>query len=237
MNIDYKIALLIAAGWLALGSETSAQLFGSRPLGTPVSRRDPPSAAPLTAENDAALKGARFLRQNRSLQDFVGVDAQGNAQHFVGVLGGSQSAVIQSAVGDLRSRLGVAATNRQLQAGAATPNTKTAMNPPRLEVSFAYSAPPAAKLPSVLQQRLAGCPEFHSTGPIEVLLEGRTAIVRGTVASARDQSLAQHLLLFEPGISTVRNELRVQPPAPDRRPSAATAPAPGLPVPPAQPGF
>ncbi len=225
MHIDYKIALLIVTGWLALGSETSAQMFGSRTLGTPVSLRSPPTAAPLTATSDSALKGARFLRQNRSLQDFVGVDAQGNAQHFVGVLGGGQSALVQSAVGDLHSRLAVAATNRQLQAGAATPNARTAMNPPRLEVSFAYSAPVAAKLPALLQQRLADCPELHSTGPIEVSLAGRTAIVRGTVASARDQFLAQQLLLFEPGISAVRNELQIQPPAADRRPSEATSPA------------
>ncbi len=90
------------------------------------------------------------------------------------------------------------------------------MNPPQLEISFAYSAPPAEQLPAVLRQRLAECPQLHATSPIEVSLAGRTAIVRGTVASAQDRFLAQQLLLFEPGISAVQNELRIQPAAADR---------------------
>jgi hypothetical protein len=98
------------------------------------------------------------------------------------------------------------------------------MNPPQLAVSFAYSAPPAEKLPALLHQRLADCPQLHAIGPIEVSMTGRTAIVRGTVASARDQFLAQQLLLFEPGISAVQNELRVQPATPDQQRSKATSP-------------
>jgi osmotically-inducible protein OsmY len=231
MHVDYKIGLLIAAGWLALGSEVSAQMFGSRTLGTPIAQQGAPSAVPLAATSDTALKGARFLRQNRSQQDFVGVDAQGNAQHFVGTLRGGQSTIVQSAVTDARSRMAAAASNRQLQAAAATPNTRTAMNPPRLEVSFAYSAPPAVKLPSVLSQRLVECPQFHATSPIAVSLAGRTAIVRGAVASAQDRFLAQQLLLFEPGISAVQNELQIQS-APSNRPTPQTrSPAPELPAP------
>jgi osmotically-inducible protein OsmY len=229
MNIDCKIALFVAAGWLAMASEAPAQLFGSRTLGQPVSRQPAPSAAPLSATSDAALQSARFLRQNRSLDDFVGLNAQGNARHLVGVLDGGQAAVIQSAVSDARARSAVAATNRQLQADAATPHAKTTMNPPQLEVSFEYSGPPVQKLPAVLRQRLADCPRLHATGPIEVSVEGRTAIVRGTVASVRDQFLAQQLLLFEPGISAVRSELRVQPAASDRSRSQPASPAPPAP--------
>ena len=71
MNIDYKLALLIAVGWLALAAEGSAQMFGARSVGTPISRRTPPSSTPSTVDSDASLRGAR-LRQNRSLQDFRG---------------------------------------------------------------------------------------------------------------------------------------------------------------------
>ena len=149
---------------------------------------------------------------------------KGNAQHFVGVLGGGQSALIQSAVGDLRSSLGVAATNRQLQAAAATPNSKTSMNPPQLEVSFAYSAPPAERMPAVLRQRLVGCPQFHATSPIVVSLAGRTAIVRGSVASAQDRFLGPTIASLRAGNLGSENELRIQPAA-DRRPSEATSPA------------
>lgn len=230
MHIGYKTVVLMAAAWLALESAASAQLFGARTVGDPVSKQAPPTAVPLSATSDTALKSARFLRQNRSVEDFVGVDPKGDARHIVGVLDGGQAAIIQSAVTDLRARAAVAASNRQLQAAAMTPNTRTAMNPPQLEISFGYSAPPAQRLPALLAQRLAGCSQLHAIGPIEVSMAGRTAIVRGTVASARDQFLAQQLLLFEPGISAVRNELQVQPPAADQQRSKATSsPAPYAP--------
>ncbi|MHB9080346.1 MAG: hypothetical protein ACYC3X_22965 [Pirellulaceae bacterium] len=42
-------------------------------------------------------------------------------------------------------------------------------------------------------------------------MEGRTATLRGEVPSAADRDLAELLLTFEPGISTIQNELRVNP--------------------------
>ncbi len=81
MNVHCKVALLIGAGWLALGAEASAQLFGTRSVGTPISRQASPAAS-----SDSALQGARFLRQNRPAGDFVGADLQGNTQHFVGAV-------------------------------------------------------------------------------------------------------------------------------------------------------
>jgi hypothetical protein len=229
MNVNDRVVLLVAGWLLALGGEASAQLFGARTEGTPVSRRVRPSLTTSTANGPAAtstgLQGARFLRENRSAKDFVGSDAEATAKHFVGAQEVGDATMVQSAVGDLRSRLATAVANRQLQAAAATPTPNTAMNPPRLEVSFAYSAPSAEELPSVLLQRLTACPEFHPIGPIAVSLAGRTAIVRGTVASARDRFLAQQLLLFEPGISTVKNDLLVQDSASSPTSPGTTSPA------------
>lgn len=225
MNVRGKIALLIGASWLALGAEASAQLFGARSVGTPISRQ----ASPTTA-SDSGLQGARFLRQNRPAQDFVGADLQGNTQHFVGAARAGQGTVAPSAVSDLRTLAATAAANRQLQAAAATPTSRLTMNPPLLQVDFAYSAP-AAKLPAVLLGRLAVCPEIHATAPIEVSVAGHTAIVRGTVAGERDRFLAQQLLLFEPGILNVQNELTIQPAASHRSPPATTSPAAKTPGP------
>ena len=234
MNVNYGVALLGAGLLLTLGGEASAQLFGARTEGTPISRRVRPSLT--TTPNDetgasSGLQAARFLRENRSAQDFVGSDVEASAKHFVGAQEVGDATMVQSAVGDLRSQLATAAANRQLQAAAATPTLNTTMNPPRLQVSFAYSAPPAAELLSVLLQRLAACPEFHAIGSIAVSLAGRTAIVRGTVASERDRFLAQQLLLFEPGISTVQNELKIQPSASNPSASRMTSPAPQTPAP------
>ena len=47
--------------------------------------------------------------------------------------------------------------------------------------------------------------------PITVEMEGRTAVLKGTVESDRARELAERLALLEPGISVVRNELTVDP--------------------------
>jgi hypothetical protein len=59
MHIGYRIVLLVASAWLVLASAASAQLFGSRTLGQPVSLQPAPSAAPLSATSDTALQSAR----------------------------------------------------------------------------------------------------------------------------------------------------------------------------------
>lgn len=46
---------------------------------------------------------------------------------------------------------------------------------------------------------------------LSVLVEGRIAILRGEVPSASARDLAAVLLSFQPGISTIRNELSVNP--------------------------
>jgi osmotically-inducible protein OsmY len=66
--------------------------------------------------------------------------------------------------------------------------------------------------------------------PMEVSVQGATATLRGVVASARDREMAELLVRFEPGISTVRNELTVQQARPreePRSPSSATLRPPG----------
>lgn len=50
--------------------------------------------------------------------------------------------------------------------------------------------------------------------PIKVEMEGRTAVLKGTVESDHDRGLAERLAMLEPGISDVRNELTVGPAAP-----------------------
>ena len=59
------------------------------------------------------------------------------------------------------------------------------------------------------QTRLTKLPSIHFVGPASVTLEGRTAILRGTVASAEDRELAEALALMEPDVLKVRNELTV----------------------------
>ena len=50
---------------------------------------------------------------------------------------------------------------------------------------------------------------------------GRTAILRGTVATDEDRRLAEQLVLLEPGVAKVQNEITVRP-----QPAAETVPQP-----------
>jgi osmotically-inducible protein OsmY len=63
----------------------------------------------------------------------------------------------------------------------------------------------AERLRDVLRDRLRG--------PLGVAIVHETAILRGTVASQYDRTLAGHLARFEPGVRNVKNELTVAPAA------------------------
>ncbi len=56
--------------------------------------------------------------------------------------------------------------------------------------------------------------ESYARGPINVQVEGRVAVLTGTVQSEHGRDIAARLALLEPGISEVRNELIVDPAEP-----------------------
>lgn len=60
-----------------------------------------------------------------------------------------------------------------------------------------------------LSRRLTKLPALTTRGPIEVLTQGQTVILRGQVATDSDRVLAEEIALLEPGVSVVRNELSV----------------------------
>jgi hypothetical protein len=59
------------------------------------------------------------------------------------------------------------------------------------------------------QTRLTKLPSIHFVGPASVTLEGRTAVLRGMVATAEDRELAEAVAMMEPDVRDVRNELTV----------------------------
>jgi osmotically-inducible protein OsmY len=80
----------------------------------------------------------------------------------------------------------------------------------RTSVELGFQAP-AAPTPSAVssrvQTRIARIPKIQEMGSINVQMEGQTAVLQGQVASAQDRDLVARMLLLEPGISDVRNEL------------------------------
>ena len=181
----------------------SAQgLFGERNLGGTLSRRTRPnpSTNPGTIE-----EGRRFLRDERSVNDFVGSNT--TAEAASGFVGGQSTATtaVSSVVGlreEARPRLnrpriirptGIYAERLTLSGDIVNPESGTSTNGaaiPRISDS----------LQSFIQQRAV---------TIEASPEDRSAILRGAVPSEADRRQIELLVMFEPGIKTVVNELTV----------------------------
>ena len=86
-------------------------------------------------------------------------------------------------------------------------------------VSFSSTAPAVATGPNPrVQNHLARIPHLKNPGSVKVEMEGQVAILRGEVGSQHERDLVARLVLLEPGIADVRNELQV--------PSAAPVPPP-----------
>jgi hypothetical protein len=197
------VLLLLFLLLLSMNESSFGQMFGDRQLGRPLSRRASPNAATGVADEIGSLRNQRFIRGNRSVRNFVGSDRR-EAVDFVGMeQAGAAAPAVRSAVAGLRPTVDRSASVNQPAAATATTGANT-MYAPRLVVGFSHASPASRELQGDMSRRLR-----IMGGEVEVLVAGRTAILRGTVASAEDRDLAQILASFEPGISTVRNELKV----------------------------
>ena len=74
--------------------------------------------------------------------------------------------------------------------------------------------PPASDAGATLTSLLERSRQIQKRSPISVTVRDYTAILRGRVATEHDRSLAAALLLLEPGIWQVQNELVVESPPP-----------------------
>jgi BON domain len=79
-----------------------------------------------------------------------------------------------------------------------------------LRLGFQPPAIAAPRFNTSSSDRLAKTSSLQRVGAINVSLEGRTAILRGTVASESDRQLAASLARLEPEVLVVQNELVVE---------------------------
>jgi len=211
-----RSVLLVAVAFLASTSvvETAqAQLFGARSLGSPLTRRSSNAGAtPAAMDSAGAVQGdERFLRGNRSRNEFVGSDRT-SLQGFIGS---------EQAIGTGRVRTSVeslqappdrsAAINRPL-----APLAADAMYRPRLSISMSEMAT-ASYIASVKNQRDAKLVLRLSKAAgsnIQISHEGDRTVIRGKVAS---ESMAEKLSIlasFEPHVSKVESQLQISRPSP-----------------------
>lgn len=161
----------------------------------------------------------RYVRGNRSANDFVGT----SSRDLAGFVGMQQSAASSRVLPPVTTSRPI--TTRDANETARIP--RSPIYDPHLTLSFRYTSPADQGRAAALSRRLQSCLAHRMTGQIEVSMEGRTATLQGVVASESDRALAQRMLLFEPGISQVRNELVVQAPAASPSPPpAVVAPSP-----------
>lgn len=226
-----RIAMMLAVALLAASERTEAQMFGPRQLGGFLSRQTPPGSVSNPAEamiqDSGSLTGTeRFLRGNRRATDFIGTD-MGDDRRFVGV---TQARQIQTppAAASVREAV-LPEVNRQANEG----NSAQRPYPPQLVLDPDLSGPTTTTVVSAVERHLSQLP-IRWAQPLEVSLVGRTAVLRGAVASERDRELAEALVRFEPGISDVQNDLRIAPlgslpefpePLPEREPESRLLPS------------
>ena len=212
----------------AFQSIAHGQLFGNQTIGASASQlRSPfggggqgargailgPATAPATTgQTGAAGPGMldgneRFVRGNRSRQEFVGT-ARSDLTGFVGA---------GQAIGV--GRVPAASDSFRLEAAnAARVNKPLPKQPakgmyyPRLVLDLEgeyreLNAPTTAMSASPEIQR-----RVRNAGGdgVQVLVAGSTAILRGAVNSKRAAELVVNVLSFEPGIDSVDNQLIVQ---------------------------
>ncbi|MCY2984756.1 MAG: hypothetical protein NTY15_14125 [Planctomycetota bacterium] len=208
--------LFVAAAYAIILPVASAQMIGNRTLGAPAlslqqqrAGTAPTTNAPggTTIGAASGLQGAnaRYLRGNRSRQDFVG----SNRTDLSGFVGSGQAIGV--------GRVPTAAETLKLETTKADrinrplpPQPAKGMYYPRL--SLDSDSETSNELPSIGPASPAATERIveFSKGRANVSMAGTTAVLRGTVSSSREAELLAQLLSFEPGIDRVKNELVVK---------------------------
>lgn len=201
---------------------SSSGMFGQRALGGTLQAGQRTFASgnllQQTMSGAGQLSGSeRFVRGNRQAGNFVGTDASDVQAFMRNVPGYSQNAGLTGAnlLQSTRSR-GSRQTGPGLQAGSSQQQlslgTRPGTNIPairsHLNIEFDHPAAVSAATNTALTERL-NSPRIKSLTPLEVEIRGKTAVLRGEVATVHDRTLAEQLARLEPGISEVRNELKV----------------------------
>ncbi len=226
----------------SFGTSSSSGTFGSRNLGSGVSSRSGRggSTGLQSTENVGQVTGnERYLRENRQPGQFVGADTA-EAGSFVGQvgatggtgigqtgLGGRNNRNLQNQLGGLGGGLNVGGYGGQNfqnqnfqnqnygQNYGGIGNTRT-MPRATMRVAFEVSARNSAVVSTQVSARIARIPKSHLNGNVAVQMEGTTAVLTGAVATAHQSDLATRLVMLEPGVEEVRNELVVDPAAVDQ---------------------
>ena len=189
------------------GTSSSGQSSGST---TPSTNIGQSSATATTAAGNKIMAVPGFLYPiDKKGKGFL-TPSNAQAKSKTGA-GGSASSSRLGGAGLTGGRSGVSGLGSQFGMGAQN-GTGTTSAPLRIPMRIAGDAPPAG-VPAIVttrfQARVPKLPAFDSRSSVRMQLEGRTAVLQGSVPTDQQRALLGRLAFLEPGISDVRNELQV----------------------------
>ena len=89
---------------------------------------------------------------------------------------------------------------------------RTALRIP-FRIGFEMARVPTPVLKASVQRRITKLPGIKGDNKVVVVIEKETAVLQGTVISQNQSQLLAGLMLLEPGVYKVRNELMIKAPA------------------------
>lgn len=196
-------------GTSGFSAGASSTVGGNRQMGNTSAGQ---GGSSLTAANTPQASGntqLRDMRAERQTAGFVGAD-NSDAANVTSMQGVLQQQQQMNSLQNVFSQF-----NRQNQQRNQNQNRNQQGNKKQLRISISADIPltSAATTSTTLgrqfEARLTKLPGLGKQNSVLVSMEGRTAVLTGSVASERDRELVAGLALLEPGISAVRNELVV----------------------------
>ena len=213
-----RAAILSVVVIVSLGIDASAQstgAFGQRNLGGTIT--NPQNSFGGTPSRDFEQEGVgqvtgteRFVRDARQPGEFVGADL-GDTQNFFSQATSAFQLNNQPISRNNRN------ANRQNAGQFGGQQSRARILRRRLHVAFRHPQLSSTNVGNSINARLKRLSAPNSPLDIQVAMQGRTAVLQGTVASEEERKLAATLVSLEPGVSAVRNELTVsaeRPPIP-----------------------
>jgi hypothetical protein len=208
------------------GNTTTSGLFGTNTVGGSAASRTPAASSQArtsTGTSPGGTTGGTGATNTQNVASTAMQNMAGASNMSAPVAGGFVGAD-SSDTTNVRSLqaigMGSTATNgslTQLQSlftqGLQTLNQNNARAPKariRVPMKLGFSPLPASPVHfRTFGTNLTRLPGVRFVGPAEAVLEGRTAVLRGKVASEEDRRLAESLAKLEPEVLAVRNELTV----------------------------
>lgn len=193
--------------WLVLiiwsmmpADRASAQLFGPRSIGR---NTRGPQVTPMELTG-AVGRNRQFVGGQRAANDFVGTDRR-DAAAFVGNDQATNDGDVTDSVTGLREQATVRVNRARVRKA-------TGLYAARLSPAFATHLPstgdsaarPEFSIALNILSEQQGFQVSHS--PAE-----RSAVLTGTVRTKHDRQIAEILVMLEPGLENVKNDLQVVP--------------------------